>query len=182
MSVDWDSAWGCVSDDGHVTRPAYGQADSTGIFAIKVCYPSDQQGYYRYSMKAVKVLTVLAYKGTLHITGNPEDVSVPPSVAGATLSVEASRGEGETGYIGETIYQWYEDDDDTPGEGDEGEHLITGATSANYAVPALESGSQKYFCKVSALDAAPVFSRVATVTVDNNLIPSNAPGAPTDAA
>lgn len=143
--------WGTVSYSGEVTRPAYGGGNSSGYFFLHLYNGTNYTSTYS------QMLTVLAYQGTVAARVEGKTVTAGSIIGNLTAAVTTA------GNPGTLSYQWYsaESADDTTGE------AITGATSAEYAIPRnLTEGTYYYFCEVSGVDAAAERSNVAAVTVN----------------
>ena len=158
----WDNQpWDCVAADGTVTRPAFGQPDSAGNLIIWFWLPGDEGPSDGYLYEGYKVL---AYKGDIRITQQPENISVSVGSVSGFLRADAQQGAGEPGAIGSLSYQWYSDDDDTPGGG----APISGANEAAFYLPSdLDEGVYSCYCEISAPDAAPVLTQNALIFVED---------------
>ena len=145
--------WSCVTNEGKVTRPAYGQPDSKGLFFLKMSAP-DENGNTRTESLSSYYPVVLAYKGRITVQ-SPGDV-MAPSEEGAVLTVSASV-EGEPG--GALQYQWYW----SYSTDESSWRKAEGMTTPQFRVSPNSSGTIYVRCEVSALDAAPVWTDPAKV-------------------
>ena len=147
--------WGVVTDTGVVTRPAYREPDSQGLFFLSL-----SMGNGSYKSIASWYITVLAYKGAI-TDARVKDVTTTAD-HGTILRVSAYT-EGDPGPL---QYQWYWADA-------AGNILqkIPGADSAQIqslslgGPPGGSFGTACLLCEVSALDAAPVRTNSTQVTV-----------------
>lgn len=138
-------AWEVVSDSGKVTRPAYGKADSEGVFYLYLL-----AGNNSYQSIISWYLTVLAYKGKITPAALTVTDSNPYSTA---LRVDAST-EGEPGQL---QYQWYRADDANKTNPQKIEGAASQVQSFTPGILPSAVGRAVYvFCEVSAVDAAPV--------------------------
>ncbi|MCR4604655.1 MAG: hypothetical protein K5639_01510 [Eubacterium sp.] len=155
---EWKSKdWECLTDDGKVIRPAHGQPDSKGNFLVRL-RGEDDTGYQTEQWSYAIGITVLAYRGEIQIDTQPKSAE-HNNTKSKKLSVKAT---GDVSVIGDLHYQWYQDKDDKVGGGTP----IDGATDSIYELPSgLSFGKHYYYCEVSALDAAPVRTKMATVNV-----------------
>lgn len=146
-----EETWKCVDKFGQVTRPAYGQPDSTGYFWLRLGQP----GSFQYL--ASWPLTVLAYKGTI-TAGFLADATASPE-QGATLWATASTVDNS----GSLRYQWYQADNANMYNAQE----LEGATGSGIHVysPVSTLSTTYYRCVISAIDAAPVVTNTAKVTL-----------------
>lgn len=149
---DSNTLWsGVVDNNGKVTRPAYGQPNSTGYFFLG--FNAGDAIVYTSSIQ----LTVLAYQGTVAPSVENKTVTEGSITGNLTAAVTTA------GSPGALSYQWYW----CTAADKTGAAAITGATSAEYAIPTnLMEGTYYYFCEVSGVDAAAERSNVATVTVN----------------
>lgn len=150
---DITTEWEYVSSTGKVTRPAYGQPDSLGFFRLILC--NEAGAAYRYLTSWQ--LKVLAYKGAI-TAGRLPDMTASTE-QGATLWATAST----EGFPGSLQYQWYQADNANMVNAKK----IDGATADRLHVyPSASTTSTSYYCCViSALDAAPVQTNTAKVTL-----------------
>ena len=162
MGDPWDEEpWDCVAADGTVTRPAFGQPDSEGNLIIWFWLPGDDDAYNGVFYEGYKVL---AYKGDIRIVHQPENISVSVGAVSGFLRADAEQGGGQPGAIGTLSYQWYSDDDETPGGG----VPIDGANEAAFHLPSdLDEGVYSCYCEISAPDAAPVLTQNALIFVED---------------
>lgn len=143
--------WGTVSYSGEVTRPAYGGGNSSGYFFLYLYNGTN------YSSTYSQMLTVLAYQGTVAPRVESKTVTAGSITGNLTAAVTTA------GSPGALSYQWYW----CAAADKTGAAAITGATSAEYAIPRdLTEGTYYYFCEVSGVDAAAERSNVAAVTVN----------------
>jgi hypothetical protein len=134
-------------------RPAYPQTDASATFFLRFTKGAASKGASGYP------LTIPSYKGTLKIDTQPANASVTETAITGSLTVAASADEGVPGAI---THQWYKDTDTTAGGGTK----VEAATSAEFTIPSdLLVGQHYYYCEIAAVDAAPILSDVATVTV-----------------
>lgn len=142
--------WGVVAGSGAVTRPAYGESDSQGLFFLRFSWKNES--YTTIRSISSWPLTVLAYKGAITVARMENVTSAADH--GTVLRVSAST-EGAPGPL---QYQWYWADD----AGGTNPQKIPGADTAqvqsfSLGAPPGGAGETAYvFCEVSALDAAPV--------------------------
>lgn len=152
-----EQPWECVAADGTVTRPAFGSPDSVGNLIIWFWLDGEQVAGYLY-----QGYKVLAYRGTIQVTRQPEDIGVSVGRISGFLRADAGQASGVADAIGALSYQWYLDEDETPGGG----VPVSGANRSAFYLPSdLPEGVRYYYCEISAPDAAPVLTRNAVVTV-----------------
>lgn len=144
---------GVVSNEGKVTRPAYGKADSKGLFFLYI--PTDAT----HSTSSSADLIVLAYQGTVAPSVENDAVTVIEGEISGKLTATVTT-EGKPGVLS---YQWYQSQSASADSGT----AINGATNPDFTIPTgLTAGTYYYYCQVSGVDAAAVNSNVATVTVE----------------
>lgn len=146
---------GSISETGKITRPAFGKSDLTEHIFIGIDVDNDSSIYSTSSI----AITILAYQGQF----TNVNVANATVTAGSISEKLAATVEAE-GNPGTVEYQWYQ----ASSAGNASGTKIKNATDATYSIPTdLTQGTYYYYCEVSAIDAVPVSSNVAMVTVED---------------
>ena len=152
--------------EGAVLKVAGDVVDPKNIFVDAARYQSDSDASTVANLKADfnALLAKLRASGAMaatapiiSITLQPQDIVVTKGDVEGSLTVAGAASDGRA-----VTYQWYS----SATNSNSGGNAVSGATAAEFAIPAAIETTTYYYCVVSATDAVAVASEAAKVTVE----------------
>jgi len=149
--------------EGAVLKVAGDVVDPKNIFVDAARYQSDStvanlKADFNALLAKLRASGAMAATAPIiSITLQPQDIVVTKGDVEGSLTVAGAASDGRA-----VTYQWYS----SATNSNSGGNAVSGATAAEFAIPAAIETTTYYYCVVSATDAVAVASEAAKVTVE----------------